>query len=280
MKLRWLMTIVVGLALAGGIWLAVGGRVPTIAQAEAESPGPDIRKLYPGLLDSYDSAAARWNRMVPEQPMELIRVLHGPADGRDIRFANLWLMSRMLSAATSMDNCYPAGTFSDITDAPLAGQAYVLVRMGSEKSLIVFSPMPQAPGRWQRGLIAPLETIRKLGGALALAQDLLQAARDGELLDPCADGLRGRWLDHKPQSWRMLGIRDITDRTVSLFEIEQRVASARKLRLGLWITTQTGRHQGLNLELSHDPHREGWAGWRVTDMTRVQVPAVPRILEP
>ncbi len=277
MNTRWLLTFGLIVALAGGLWWWSGGQAPTVAQAGAQS-GPDIRKQYPGLLESYEDAAARWNRMVPDQPMKLIRVLHPQSDREQIRWANLWLMSRMLSLANTDADAYPPGTFSDITSRPVAGQAFVLVRMGQMESMIVFSPMPQAPGRWQRGLLVPFSSVCKLGGALALAQDFLAGARDGQPLDRFSEGIRGKWLKDPPQVWTLLGIKDPAEPSVSLFAFEQALPEARSAQLGFWITTQSARRHGLNLQLRWQPGRNGWSGWRVTGVERTDQPAPPHIV--
>jgi hypothetical protein len=279
MNIRWLLTIGLIVGLLGGLWWWSGGQTPTIAQAGADDPF-DIRQVYPGLLESYEDAAARWNRMVPDRPMQLIRVLTPGRNDAEIRYANLWLMSRMLSMAGTAEDTFPPGTFSDITAKPVAGQAYVLVEMGGRESMIVFSPMPMARDRWQRGLLAPYRTVRRLGALLALTQDFLSAAKDGEILNRFADGIRGRWIEDPPQIWTLIGQQDQMEQGVSLFEFEQQLPSARCVGMGFRITTRGGRNQGCRLRLAWQPGRQGWDGWRVTAVSRTDHPRGPEILEP
>ncbi|MFP4355174.1 MAG: hypothetical protein ACLFUJ_08605 [Phycisphaerae bacterium] len=279
-----LSRILLLLVITGGLGAAVVAMRGTSQPAEGQpvSLEAGLESRMPGLMASIDETAQRWNQIMPHRPMRYIRIVEPRQEPELAAWLDLWVLSRLYCEPGEDDRAYRFGTFSQPTVDQLPPRAYIIASIGGRESVVLFtrsdpaSPLPSdSPHGWNRGTLCPLDVAMELGSALKLIEDFMVSASENRQLAPFCETLKGKWGKDAPARWALLQQID-QDRIASgLFQMEADLNVHDAANFSLWVDTVSGRRLGLEMVLVRQSGREGYMGWRIRTIAKVDTPQPP-----
>jgi hypothetical protein len=251
-----------------------------IGKTDAEAAFPGLRKdaeaWAKGLHDAEVKAAAT-------QPGEVVVDYHyvgvvtEKAEPVLARYLNFW--NRSDFGVGEGVNYYPPGSFDKITPAMEKGNAYVVFREG--KTLVVYWFLRMKAGEpWRNASRAELQAAARVGAALALLQDGLEAVRAGKPVNtvPAAAGVKWTWGN--PVMW-MLMAQDTHGGPQGLFVWQEGLSpEKREALLGAWVREDNERNLAVEFHLRQTGAVAKYMGWEIAGPEKVSEPMSEPVREP
>jgi hypothetical protein len=239
--------------------------------SEAETQYPGLRKeaeAWGKELHETEAKAAMTQPRFPVADYRFVGVVTEKTHPKLVRYLNFW--HRADFGVGQGVNYYPVGTFDKVTSAVPAGNAYVVFREGKDLTVFWFT-RPQPGAAWMSGSRAYLQAAARVGAALALMQESLEAVRAGKPLStvPITEA---KWTWGNPAKWMFMG-QDTHGGPRGLFVWQERLSPKKQqAELGAWVREDDQRDLAVEFHLRQTAELDKFMGWKLERIEKTEEP--------